>query len=263
MFLEKALDKARTRVRESKALRPLTSLTVSPLEEPHRFRDSLRRRKGEGIKLVAEVKRRSPSKGIIRDEVSVSRLARCYERGGAHALSVLTEPFFFGGSLDDLAEARGSSRLPILRKDFIIDEYQILESREIGADAVLLIAAALDAARLARLVELARELGMDSLVEVHDEGDLEKALEAGAEVVGINNRDLRTLSVDISTTERIFPLIPEDRVVVSESGFQDPESVRSIEEMGVDAVLVGEYLMRAPDPVRAASMLLGKGRRCS
>lgn len=260
MFLEEVLERARARVREARLLRPESSFSISLPEKPFRFRESLRRAEGQGIRLVAEVKRRSPSRGSIHEGAKVSHLARAYERGGAHAISVLTEPHFFGGSLEDLEEAGKASSLPLLRKDFVVDEYQVLEAREAGADAVLLIATALGTNALAKLIGLCQELGMDSLVEVHDRKDLEKALEAGAEMVGINNRDLRTLRVDMSTTEELFPLVPRDRVVVSESGFRGPEDVRRVEELGVDAVLVGEYLMRADDPARAAALLLG-GRK--
>lgn len=258
MFLEEILNKTRERLRASMDLRPEKTLKITKPEEPFRFRSLLRRERGEGIRLVAEVKRRSPSRGSIRDHVKIGSMVRCYEKGGAHALSILTEPFYFGGSLEDLKEARRASLLPILRKDFVIDEYQVLEAREAGADAVLLIAAILSPQKLARLMGLCRALGMDSLVEVHDREELEKALEAGAELVGINNRDLKSLRVDLSTTEKLFPLIPSDRVVVSESGVDGPDTVRRWEDLGVDAVLVGEYLMRAQDPCRAVAFILGR-----
>jgi indole-3-glycerol phosphate synthase len=211
----------------------------------------------EGISLIAEMKRASPSRGPIRPGASVPEVARVYQEAGAAAMSVLTEPHHFGGSLDDLAAARAACDLPLLRKDFLVDEYQLLEARAAGADAVLLIAAALGQDRLAQLIAVASELGMDALVEVHDEDEVEAAVAAGAEVIGVNNRDLRSLEVDLETSFRLLADIPAGTVVVAESGIRRRGDVARLEEAGVDAILVGEALMDAEDPVAAARALLG------
>jgi indole-3-glycerol phosphate synthase len=211
----------------------------------------------EGISLIAEMKRASPSRGPIRPEASVSEVVEAYQRAGARAVSVLTESAYFGGSLGDLVEARAACDLPLLRKDFVVDEYQLLEARAAGADAVLLIVAALDPDRLGALMGAASDLGMDSLVEVHDEDEVRVAVDAGAEVLGINNRDLHSLEVDLETTFRLLADVPAGTVVVAESGITRSEDVENLEKAGVDAILVGEALMRSDDPVRAVRELLG------
>jgi indole-3-glycerol phosphate synthase len=200
-----------------------------------------------GLTLIAEHKRRSPSAGTIRDELSLTQVVQAYERGGAGALSVLTEPTRFGGSLDDLRSARSSSRLPILRKDFVVDPYQLYESLAAGADAILLIVAALTETELGKLRADAAALGLEVLVEVHDRAELEVACAAGAEVIGINNRDLATLDVDPRRTFELLPLVPPKTVVVSESGLRRREQLDELAQHGVDAVLVGEALMRSLD----------------
>jgi indole-3-glycerol phosphate synthase len=200
-----------------------------------------------GLTLIAEHKRRSPSAGTIRDELSLTQVVQAYERGGAGALSVLTEPTRFGGSLDDLRSARSSSRLPILRKDFVVDPYQLYESLAAGADAILLIVAALTETELGKLRADAAALGLEVLVEVHDRAELEVACAAGAEVIGINNRDLATLDVDPRRTFELLPLVPPGTVVVSESGLRRREQLDELAQHGVDAVLVGEALMRSLD----------------
>jgi len=211
----------------------------------------------EGISLIAEMKRASPSKGPIRPGASVSEVVSAYQRAGASAVSVLTEPNWFGGSLDDLVEARAACDLPLLRKDFVVDEYQLLEARVAGADAVLLIVAALERGRMEELMGAASDLGLDALVEVHDEKEVEVAVEAGAELIGINNRDLHSLEVDLETTFELLADVPAGTVVVAESGITENEDVERLERAGVDAILVGEALMRADDPVRAVRDLLG------
>lgn len=212
---------------------------------------------GDGIAVIAEFKRRSPSAGAIRDPASPEEIVGAYERGGASALSVLTEERNFGGSLEDLRAARRASELPILRKDFVVDRYQLLEARLAGADAVLLIVAALADAELAALHESARALGLDVLVEVHDADELDRALALEPEAIGINNRDLRDFSVDVARTRALRGAIPAGVAVVSESGIGSPEQLRELERDGVDAVLVGESLMRAPDPAAALRALIG------
>jgi indole-3-glycerol phosphate synthase len=201
-----------------------------------------------GIGVIAEFKRRSPSAGMLREGADVSEVVAAYERGGAIALSVLTEGPHFGGSLDDLRAARAACELPILRKDFIVDSYQLYEAKAAGADAVLLIVAALAAEELASLHDSARELGLDVLVEVHDGEELRCALGIGADLVGINNRDLRDFTVEVERTSRLMGHVPDRVAVVSESGIATAEQLRDLHAQGVRAVLVGESLMRSADP---------------
>jgi indole-3-glycerol phosphate synthase len=211
-----------------------------------------------GVSVIAEHKRRSPSAGKIRKGSSVADIVGAYERGGAAALSILTEGPNFGGSLDDLREARAASSLPILRKDFIVDAYQVFESAAAGADAILLIVAALDRDELAALYAEAAGLDLDVLVEVHSEVELQVALEiVDADVIGINNRDLSDFSVDIERTFDLLHDIPAGKTVVSESGFHARAQLDELERVGVDGVLIGETLMRAPDPESALRGLIG------
>jgi indole-3-glycerol phosphate synthase len=211
-----------------------------------------------GISVIAEHKRRSPSAGAIREGATVREVVQAYERGGAAALSVLTEPFHFDGSLDDLREARAATTLPVLRKDFIVDPYQLYEAAAAGADAILLIVAALELPQLDSLLREAGALDLDALVEVHDERELELALEVEADVLGLNNRDLSDFSVDIDRTYELLADVPAGKTVVSESGFSSREQLDELERVGVDAVLIGETLMRAPD-IEAATRALSGG----
>jgi indole-3-glycerol phosphate synthase len=243
---------ARTREEVSRRRREVP-LSAAADPEPRRpFAAALRR---PGLSLIAEHKRSSPSAGLIREDLALEDVVRAYERGGAAALSVLTEGPSFAGSLDDLHAARAGSSLPILRKDFIVDPYQIHEALQAGADAILLIVAALSADELHELHELAGALGLAALVEVHDERELETASGAGAKLVGINNRDLTTLEVDTSHTFELLGLVPDGVTVVAESGFSSRAELDELERSGVDAVLIGEALMRAPD-IEAASRAL-------
>jgi len=213
-----------------------------------------------GVSLIAEHKRRSPSAGEIRAGATVDDIVAAYQRGGAAALSVLTEGPHFGGSLDDIREARAASSLPILRKDFVVDAYQVYESAAAGADAILLIVAALRPAELAELHGEAAGLDLDVLVEVHDEDELARALEiVDADVIGINNRDLASFEVDVERTYELLSDVPAGKTVVSESGFHTREQLEDLERVGVDAVLIGESLMRAPDPEAAVRALVGTG----
>ena len=220
-----------------------------------RLRDALA---APGIGVIAEFKRRSPSAGTLREQADVAEVAGAYARGGAIALSVLTEGPNFDGSLEDLRVARAACELPILRKDFIVDRYQLLEAREAGADAVLLIVAALAQGELESLHDSARALELDVLVEVHDGEELERALSIGAETVGINNRDLRDFSVDMARTSRLMQEMPAGVRVVSESGIHTAEQLESLQRDGVDGVLVGESLMRSADPEAALRALAGR-----
>jgi indole-3-glycerol phosphate synthase len=208
-----------------------------------------------GVSLIAEHKRRSPSAGKIRKGSKVAEVVQAYERGGATALSILTEPFHFGGSLDDLREARAAATLPVLRKDFIIDPYQVYEARALGADCILLIAACLDDSQLAELEGLAHRLGMAVLVEVHDADELARALKLETPLLGINNRNLRTFETRLETTLALLPRIPEGRIVVTESGILSPVDVARMRASGVNTFLVGEAFMRAGDPGAALQTL--------
>jgi len=254
--LERLVEATRHRLDHSKSRRPLAEveLEAAGRGECRPFSEALAR---PGTSVIAEYKRRSPSAGTIREGASVGEVVRAYERGGAAALSILTEEEHFGGSLADLHEAATTSDLPILRKDFTIDPYQVFEAKAAGGDAVLLVVGALRPAELATLHGLARDLQVDALVEVHGEAELEVALEVGAEVIGINNRDLEDFSVDLSRTFELLVDVPAGKTVVSEAGIAAGEEVEELEQVGVDAVLVGETLMRAPDPEAAVRDLAG------
>ena len=244
--LDRIVGDTREEVSRRREQVPLTRLEAALAERPEGrpFQEALAR---PGVSVIAEHKRRSPSAGQLREGASVTEIVQAYERGGATALSVLTEPFHFGGSLEDLREARTATSLPILRKDFIVDPYQLYESAAAGADAILLIVAALEPQDLDALLQEARALDLDALVEVHDERELEVALEVEADVLGINNRDLEDFSVDIERTFELLSDVPAGKTVVSESGFTHRDQLDELERVGVDAVLIGETLMRAPD----------------
>ncbi len=230
-----------------------TRLSVRGEDRP--FNEALAR---PGLSLIAEFKRRSPSAGALAPEgTDVSTQVTAYERGGAAALSVLTDEPHFGGSLDDLRAARAACGLPIIRKDFIVDPYQLYEAAVNGADAVLLIAAALGDEDLRSLYQEARSIDLDCLVEVHDGEELERALEAGAEVIGINNRNLDDMSVDIGTTYELMPDVPAGKTVVAESGISGREELEELDRVGVDAVLIGGALMSSPDPEAKTRELAG------
>ncbi len=211
-----------------------------------------------GMSLIAEIKRKSPSAGVLREDVQAAELAVTYEVNGAGALSVLTDEVFFGGSTEDLSQAKMATTLPVLRKEFIVDEYQIHESRAIGADAVLLIVRVLSQAQLAEYLALATELGLAALVEVHSERELEGAIAAGTSMVGVNNRDLDSLKTDVTTSLRVRRHVPDHCVTVAESGLHGRDDIVAMEAAGFDAVLVGEVLLRAADPGRMVAELLGQ-----
>jgi indole-3-glycerol phosphate synthase len=240
---------------------PLAQLQVraedargGPLEGGRRLGDAL---SAPGIAVIAEFKRRSPSAGPLRENPDLRELVGAYERGGARAISVLTEGPHFEGSLEDLRAARTACDLPLLRKDFVVDRYQLYEALAAGADALLLIVAALGRPELTSLHGEARELGLDVLVEVHDRAELHRALELGADLIGINNRDLRDFTVDVRRTFNLLEEIPAGVAVVSESGIAGAEQLAELEARGVQAVLVGETLMRAGDPEAALRRLRG------
>ena len=212
------------------------------------------------VNVIAECKRRSPSRGVLAQAYDPVRIATAYERGGAAAVSVLTEPTFFDGSLEHLAAVRAAVGVPLLRKDFIVDEYQLFEARAAGADAILLIVAALDQPHLVRLQERAVALGLAALVEVHDETELQRAIDAGARIVGVNNRNLRTLAVDVDASYRLARRIPGDVVAVSESGLQSRADLERLSAAGYRAFLIGERFMTDPDPAAAIGDLIGRVR---
>jgi indole-3-glycerol phosphate synthase len=242
MILDKIVDEKRQEVEQSKQ-----RLLVSALKERlarrkvrHDFASAL---SGDGIHLIAEVKKASPSKGVLCPDFDPVALAKIYAQWGAAAISVLTEVNHFQGSLDYLAAIREEVSIPLLRKDFIFEPYQVYESAAFGADALLLIAAILSQEQLEVLLQLSQDLGLGCLVEVHSEDEVEKALLADADIIGINNRDLNTFNVDINTTHRLRPLIPEGRITVSESGIRNRVDIKKLKEWGVNAVLVGEALL--------------------
>jgi indole-3-glycerol phosphate synthase len=212
------------------------------------------------VPIIAEIKRASPSAGSLREVSDVAALARSYEQAGAAAISVLTEENYFHGSMDDLREARKATDLPILCKDFIVHPVQIYRARLAGADAVLLIAAALESYQVATMSRVAHDLGMTALIEVHEEKELGHSCVMGASLVGINNRDLATLNVDINTSVRLRPLLPSGTLVVAESGIKGPADVLRLKAAGLDAFLVGTTLMKAPDPAEELAKLCHAGR---
>jgi indole-3-glycerol phosphate synthase len=249
----------RAHVAHRKAVVSEAALLAGLAEAPplRRFAAALERNLAEGrYGLIAEIKKASPSAGLIRSDFDPSALARAYEAGGASCLSVLTDTPYFQGSNEDLGAARNAARLPVLRKDFIIDPYQVLESRRIGADCVLLILAALSDALAAELTAAAAELGLDVLAEVHDEAELDRALQLGVRLIGINNRNLRTLETDLCTTETLAPRVPSDRLVVAESGIKHPDDLDRLAAAGARCFLIGESLMREPDVTAATRRLL-------
>jgi indole-3-glycerol phosphate synthase len=243
-------DSLARRMRE----RPLSQLEheLAARGEGRPFQEALAH---AGTSLIAEHKRRSPSAGIIREGSSVTEIVQAYERGGAAAISILTEETHFGGSLEDLYEARRATQLPILRKDFSVDLYQLYEAKVAGADAVLLVVGSLRKDDLERLYGESQALDLDAIVEVHDEEELDAALELDVDVIGINNRNLEDFSVDIQTTVDLLAAIPTGKTVVSESGIRSRQEIEELERVGVDAVLIGETLMRVPDPEGAVREL--------
>ncbi|MBI2844245.1 MAG: indole-3-glycerol phosphate synthase TrpC [Armatimonadetes bacterium] len=247
MILERIASAKRIEVEDCKRLKPLDGMS-GPESACRDFEAAISGPRGAVPRIIAEVKKASPSKGIIREDFDPVAIARAYESAGSAAVSVLTDEKFFQGRLEYLTQCRSAVRLPALRKDFIIDSYQIHEARAAGADAILLIAALLDTETIRSFIAQADKLQMASLVEVHDERELDSALEAGARIIGINNRNLRTFEVDIENTFRLVKRIPEEKIVVSESGIATHEDVRRLLDAGVHAALIGEMLMRASDP---------------
>ncbi len=252
-YLDAIVPDVRRRLEERRARVPLGGLQrAGGAAARPSFADALR---GPGVSVIAEVKRYSPSKGPIRPDLDVASLVAAYEGGGAAAMSVLTESDHFHGSLEDLKTAAAGTRLPLLRKDFIVDPYQVHEARTFGASAVLLIAALLDDRTLRDLAALAADLGLDVLLEVHDASEMARALAVDGVMVGINNRDLRTFEVTLETSLRLAELVPPGRLLVSESGVKSRADVETLASVGVDAVLVGECLLREEAVASAVSAL--------
>jgi indole-3-glycerol phosphate synthase len=258
-ILDRIVDAKTERLARSKTARPLDELITRVADSAHRatraaFAKALQSTGRTNV--IAEIKQRSPSKGVIREDFDPVELAKDYVAGNAAALSILCEEDFFGGSLSHLEAVRGYVSIPLLRKDFIFDSYQVYEAAAAGADAILLIVALLDDSILTDLICLAGELGLDALVEVHTAGEMERAGSAGASVIGVNNRDLRTFDTDLATSLRLRPLAPEGTILVSESGINTGADIQSLKSAGFDAFLIGEHLMRSPSPGGALKALL-------
>lgn len=260
-FLSEIVARKRQVMEMFRANSPIDRLHAQAIEvrknaATHRLRQALGSA-SPAVKIIAEFKRASPSGGIIRSDLSPADVARYYEDGGACAISVLTNEEYFGGSLEDLSAVRSSTHLPILRKDFIVDAIQVYEAAIAGADAILLIVAALDDAPLGKLLNLTEdELGLDALIEVHTSDELRRALTTGAKIIGVNNRNLQTLEVSIRTSEQLIARAPKDTVMISESGLRDPEQLRWLRALGFHGFLIGEHLMRAKNPATALRDLL-------
>jgi indole-3-glycerol phosphate synthase len=260
-ILKKILARKVEEIRDRSARISLAELSARASDQPptRAFAAALESKIDEGLPaVIGEIKKASPSKGVMRPDFDPAAIARSYASNGAACLSVLTDSEFFQGSEAFLAAARGACELPVLRKDFTIDPYQVYEARAIGADCILLIVAALGDAALLELALLAAELDLDVLVEVHDEEELERALAIPAPLIGVNNRDLRTFETSIETTLRLAPQIPYDRLLVTESGIRTPDDVARLRAEGIEAFLVGETFMRAADPGAALAKLFGK-----
>lgn len=258
MILDEIAAKTRERVAERSAEIPLSELRAKAEELPKNtgfpFKSALG---GDEISFICEVKKASPSKGVIAEDFPYLQIAQDYEAAGASAISCLTEPFWFKGSDEYLKEIAAEVKIPVLRKDFTVSEYMIYEAKLLGASAVLLICAILSKEQLKEYLELAHSLGLSALVEAHDENEVRMALESGAEIIGVNNRDLKSFDVDTNNSARLRDLVPRDRIFVSESGIQTAEDVAELREIGVNAVLIGETLMRAPDKAAMLAELKG------
>ena len=260
-ILNRILARKAEEIEQRSRVRPLDELRARALQQPptRGFIEAIRRKHAAGeAAVIAEVKKASPSKGLIRKDFNPAQIARSYEAGGAACLSVLTDVDFFQGSNLYLSEARSACRLPVIRKDFIVDPYQVYEARMIGADCILLIVAALEDAQMIELANLAGELGMDVLVEVHDIDELERALQTDCELIGVNNRNLRTFEVSLDTTLALKDAVPRDRVLVTESGIATRADVALMRAAGVDTFLIGETFMREADPGAALKRLFAR-----
>ena len=256
MYLDKIVQSHReTAAREQRNLNDLVG-QARALPAARGFADQLVVDSREQLCVIAEIKRKSPSKGVLHPDLNAANISALYEQGGASCLSVLTDEDFFGGSVEDLQNARASTSLPVIRKDFTVSEFDVVDARLMGADCVLLIAAALSNDELSRFFDLATHIGLDVLVETHDESELDRALNVGANIVGVNQRDLTTFEVDHARAERMASLIPPTVVRVAESGVRDARDARRLRDAGYDAVLVGESIVTAGDPAAAVRDLM-------
>ncbi len=260
MILDEIIKKTKEDVEQRKKDFPLEwlgrSLAYNPFV-PRPVEDALRSTSQDPYKIIAEIKKASPSKGVIRQDFDPIAIAKAYQEGGTNALSVLTEPHFFQGDREYLTQIRRYVPMPLLRKDFIIDKYQLVEALVYGADFVLLIAKALSRKDLKELLEYTWHLGMEALVEIHDKKDLVKAIFAGANIIGINHRNLETFKVDINLSHKLVPLIPKGKIIVAESGINSHEQVKELHNIGVDAFLIGEHFMRQKDIPLAVKKIKG------
>lgn len=250
MILDEINKRTLEDVEKRKKELPLDLLGRSLSSNPYMPRDVksyLRSTKDEPIRIIAEVKKASPSKGVIKEDFDPLFIASEYSKNGANAISVLTEPHYFQGNLDYLTQIRRYVPTPLLRKDFILDRYQIMEALVYGADFILLIAKSLSTKELKELYLYARHLGLEVLVEIHDKEDLTKAIKSGADIIGINHRNLETFEMDMSLCEKLIPLIPKNKIIVAESGVSDVEIIKNLHEVGADAFLIGEHFMRVPN----------------
>lgn len=257
-ILDEIIKKTKADLEKRKVDYPLEwlgrSLAMNPFA-PKDAKAALRSTEENPYRIIAEIKKASPSKGVIREDFDPMLIAQQYEKGGADSLSILTEPHFFQGDKEYLGMVRRYVNLPLLRKDFIVDEYQIVEALAFGADYILLIAKALSRKELKHLLNYTRHLGMEALVEIHDKMDLTKAIFAGADIIGINHRNLETFEMDMSLSEKLIPLIPNGKIIVAESGINDHETVVELSKVGADAFLVGEHFMRQDDITAALKKL--------
>lgn len=260
MILDQILQTKQTEIAADQNRQPLSELKkmVASSDRTRGFAKYLRQSSAAGTAIIAEVKKGSPSKGIICENFDPVAIARSYERGGASCLSVLTDEHYFYGSLDYLGQIRAQVDLPLLRKDFIIDPYQVFQARVAGADAILLIAAALEDEHLLELAELATELGLDTLLEVHDGTELERALQLPVDLIGINNRNLQTFATDLAVTEQLAGKIPRRQLAVAESGIHNRADIERLQQAGAGAFLIGESLMRETDIEGKLASLLGE-----
>lgn len=256
MILDEIVSNTKRELERKKSLVPLADLVSMSRNCPPVVDFAAIHGKTPGIKIISEIKKASPSRGLIRRDFDHLSIAEEYEESGAFALSILTDGKFFAGDISYLSDIRKRSKLPLLRKDFTVDPYHVYEARCHGADIVLLIAAVLGRGEMEEYMGLARSLGMRCVVEVHDESELETAIEAGAEIIGINNRDLRDFTVSLDVSKRLGAMVPEEKIVISESGISRADDIEELLENGIDTFLVGETLMRAPSPGAALRNLL-------
>ncbi|BAF70099.1 indole-3-glycerol phosphate synthase TrpC [Nitratiruptor sp. SB155-2] len=260
MILDEIIKKTKADLEKRKKEYPLEwlgrSLAYNPFV-PRPVEEVLKSTPDDPYKIIAEVKKASPSKGVIREDFDPVAIAKEYEKGGANAISVLTEPHYFQGHIEYLTQIRRYVPMPLLRKDFIIDKYQLVEALVYGADFVLLIAKALSRKELKELLEYTWHLGMEALVEIHDKADLIKAIFAGANIIGINHRNLETFEMDMSLSEKLIPLIPNGKIIVAESGIHSHEQVVELNKLGVDAFLIGEHFMRQDNIAEVVKKIKG------